>query len=184
MNTAIATSAPLFSAAWFKERSQVLKSISVGVVTWPLVIGAAWALWPSVDLPADMSGRLAYGLQLAVWPAFFLLLANIGSMRVFDNAGAEDPFANAETHALKINQRVLQNTLEQMAIFLPLLLALTVRIAPEHARLLPVSVAVWCLGRVIFWIGYRISIYWRGPGFDWTVSTTMLVAGWLVYTAV
>ena len=46
-----------------------------------------------------------------------------GLWRLPDTPGAEDPFANAESRAWKINQRVYTNTMEQALIFLPLFLA-------------------------------------------------------------
>src|SRR5262245_40276348 len=69
-----------------------------------------------------------------------------------DTERAEDPFANAESHAWKINQRVLSNTIEQALIFLPALTALAVRIDAAQLAVLPMAVTLWCAGRILFWI--------------------------------
>jgi hypothetical protein len=101
------------------------------------------------------------------------LLVVLSCMRLFDTARAEDPFAGAESREWKINQRVLQNTVEQAMIFVPTLFALAVRIDDGMLQLLPIAVALWCAGRLLFWFGYRKSIVWRAPGFDWTLNTTL-----------
>ena len=81
-----------------------------------------------------------------------------------------------------LNQRVISNTVEQIAIFVPLLVAIALRLPASQLRLLPITVTLWCAGRLMFWIGYHIAPHWRGHGFDWTFLTTSLLAGWFVVT--
>jgi hypothetical protein len=167
---------------WLKPRLPTLRAMAVGAVTWPPALAACWMLWPDVAEVRSVDERLGLALQLCVGPAVVLFVMCMQCMRLFDNDGAEDPFAGAESMQLKINARVFANSLEQAALFMPLLVGLALRVAPEHTKILPISVALWCFGRVAFWIGYRIKIEWRSPGFDWTFLTTTLLLGWFVVT--
>lgn len=168
-------------ATWMRERSATIKAITIGSVTWPPALLAAWSLWPASSPPPD---RIAYALQLAAAPAIMMMLMISACMRLFDTAGAENPLLGAESKRHKLNSRVLSNTLEQLVIFVVLLLALATRLPPSQLKLLPVATALWCTGRVMFWIGYHIAPHWRAPGFDWTFYTTSLLAGWFIYTLV
>lgn len=170
------------SSTWLEPRKPMLRAITVGNVTWSIAAAVAWAAWPAVAPRIGVADRLAFAAELAAAPAAVALAMVLSCMRLFDTARAEDPFANAESHEWKINQRVLSNTIEQGFIFLPALTALAVRIDGAHLAVLPVAVAVWCTGRVLFWVGYRRDVRWRAPGFDWTLNTTFVVLAWLAMT--
>ncbi len=166
---------------WFAERRAILTGIGVGSVTWPLAFGATWLLWPEPAV-VPHAERVAYALGLLAAPALILFAMISACMRLFDRAGAENPFASAESPRFKINQRVITNTLEQAAVFGALVLALATRLPDAELKLLPVAVAVWCAGRLLFWAGYHVAPHWRAPGFDWTLMTAALLGGCFVYT--
>lgn len=174
--------APAPVVTWLRERRATINGIAIGSATWPLALAAAWRWWPAAHAAPD--DRLAYVVQLAAAPAIVLLLMITACMRLFDTAAAENPLVGGESPRWKINQRVLANTVEQLAVFLPLLLALATRLPPTQLRLLPIAVTLWCTGRLMFWIGYHVAPHWRAPGFDWTFLTSWLLAGWFVYTLV
>jgi hypothetical protein len=167
---------------WLHERRATLKGIAIGSATWPVALAAAWSWWPHPR--TDVVDRVAYALQLTAAPALLLLLMIAACLRLFDTAGAEDPSRGAESRRFKLNQRVLTNTLEQLAAFALLLLALAPRLPASQLKVLPIAVTLWCSGRVMFWIGYHIAPHWRAPGFDWTYYTAVLLAGWFLYTLV
>jgi peptidoglycan/LPS O-acetylase OafA/YrhL len=164
-------------ASWVEQRKRTLVAVTIGAVTLIVVALVAWRAWPPVIEPDN---RLAYAVQLAAGPALLLLLMNCACLRLFDTAGAENPFANAESARFRINQRVLTNTLEQTCIFVPLLLALTPRLDEAHLKVLPIAATLWCAGRVMFWAGYHVAPHWRSPGFDWTFCTSVVLAAWFV----
>ena len=170
-------------SAWARERRRTIQVVALGTVSWAIVFGAAWMLWPAAPLvpPAD---RVSYALQLGAAPAIVMLLMTCACLRLFDTPRAEDPRLGAESERFKINQRVLTNTVEQSWIFLPLVLALSPRLSPGQLKLLPIAVSVWCAGRLMFWVGYHVAPHWRAPGFDWTFNTSCLLAGWFLYTLV
>ncbi len=121
-------------------------------------------------------------LQCCAGIGFVALLMLQGLWRLKDTAEAEDPFANAESRAWKINQRVFSNTVEQALIFAPVFVALSIRMAPEDVYMLPALMTIWCVGRLLFWAGYRHSLNARIIGMDWTTVTTMITAIWFIIT--
>ena len=48
-------------------------------------------------------------------------------------------------------------------------------------RLVPIAVAIFTLGRVLFWAGYHVSPNARGLGFNMSFSTSALLAGGAFY---
>lgn len=167
---------------WSEERKRTMRAISVGTVTAPLALLTGWWLWPSLDGMDSPVARVIYTMQLLAAPAAVTFLMMFSCLRMLYDAKAENPFARTEGHRWELNQRILQNTVEQAWVFVPALLALSVRIDPAHAKILPVLVTVWTTGRVMFTIGYHISVPWRAVGFDWTLHPAMLTLGWFVWT--
>jgi hypothetical protein len=74
---------------------------------------------------------------------------------------AIDPLAGFETRRMRVNQRYLQNTLEQYVVFAAGLLALQAYTSP---RVLVIVTIVWVLTRWAFWIGYHKSSLLRAIG--------------------
>jgi hypothetical protein len=78
---------------------------------------------------------------------------------------AFDPLAGFETRRLRINQRYLQNTLEQTVVFAVALFGLAAT-SPNGStmRAIPATAVVWVICRWAFWIGYHKSAAMRGLG--------------------
>jgi len=156
--------------------------IAAGLASGTLVNIAAWLFWPRLDPIVDPMDRLLLAVQCLAGIGFVALIMMQGLWRLRDTPKAEDPFANAESQGWKINQRVFTNTVEQALIFAPIFLALSVRMGPGDAYMLPAMMSIWCLGRMLFWAGYRYSLNARAIGMDWTTVTTMLSAIWFLAT--
>ncbi len=143
---------------------------------------AAWLYWPRLDPVDQPVDRLLLALQCCAGVGFVALVMLQGLWRLPDSPGAEDPFANAESLAWKINQRVFTNTVEQALIFVPIFIGLSIRMEAQHVYMLPALMTIWCIGRLLFWAGYRYSLDARAIGMDWTTVTTMVAAAWFVAT--
>ncbi|HET7540795.1 MAG TPA: MAPEG family protein [Polyangiaceae bacterium] len=176
------TVAAPFSPPWFRARKPMILAINIGTGSWAVAAGLCWWLWPEVADRSGVAERLSFAAQLAAGPALVLFVLLCSCFRLFDTERAEDPFAGAESHAWKINQRVLSNTLEQASIFIPALFALATRIDAAKLKALPIAVTLWCTGRLLFWAGYRQSVVWRAPGFEWTFNTSLVVLAWYAVT--
>jgi len=153
------------------------RGIAVGFGGGAALYLAAYLAWPAVAPPVD---RLAYGVWLCAGPAVLLYAMFFSCLRLRDTPDAVNPLLAAESTRWKINQRVLTNTVEQLAMFVPFLLALSTKVDAAHTRLLPMHVALWMIARIVFWIGYRRAPAWRSPGMTWTNILTVITFGWLV----
>ena len=167
---------------WIAARKRTWISIVVGTLTWAAAFAIGLKTLHIAPTLATSAERLGYAVQLLVAVSVLVLLMVSACFRVFDTAAAEDPFANAESEGWRIHQRVLQNTVEQSLIFAPALLGLAVRVDAGHTHVLPLLTILWCAGRVLFWLGYRISPMLRGPGFEWTLFSSLAALGWFVWT--
>jgi MAPEG family len=180
----MATARRTFSlTAWIRPRLRTLVGVTLGSTSWAAAFALAWHFWAAAP-PVPAAERVAYALQLVAWPALVLLPMIAACFRLFDTDRAEDPLAGAESRRFRINQRVLTNTVEQGAVFVLLVLALATRLPPQHLKLLPIAVTIWCVGRLLFWAGYHVAPAWRAPGFDWTFYTSALLAAWFLYTTI
>jgi uncharacterized MAPEG superfamily protein len=100
---------------------------------------------------------------IAVLLCFFLGIEAVAHERL--QTAAIDPLAGVESLRMKINLRYLQNTLEQLLVFIPGLLALAYYCANGYAmRAVVATTIVWILSRFVFWIGYHIAPEFRTPG--------------------
>ncbi len=167
---------------WLKPSFKtVAKETALAAVLWPAIFLAAYAAWPPGPQLASRSDRVAAALQLLPYPALLLLLMVLACSRILDTPGAQDPFAAAESKRFKINARVITNTVEQLSIFLPLLLALSAVVPASSARLLPVLVLLFVLGRILFWIGIHVQLLYRVLGYEITVFTHVATAFCFAY---
>jgi len=73
--------------------------------------------------------------------------------------------AGFETRRLRVNKQYLQNTLEQLAVFLVGLFGLAAyATGGAGMRAVVATAIVWVLARFAFWIGYHQSAAMRGLG--------------------
>ena len=164
------------------ERRALLRWVAAGLGSACIANLAAWFYWPRMTPIIDPADRLLLAVQCCAGIGLVALIMMQSLWRITEMPAAEDPFANAESRRWRINQRVYTNTLEQALIFVPVYLGLAIRMAPGHAHMLPAMMAIWCTGRILFWIGYHRTLYARAIGMDWTTVTVILAAGWFVAT--
>jgi MAPEG family protein len=164
------------------EGEKLYHWIAAGLSSGILINAAAWMYWPRLSPLTQAVDRLMLALQCLAGIGFVALLILQGLWRLKDTPEAEDPLANAESRGWRINQRVLSNTIEQALIFAPIFVALSIRMEPQDVYMLPALMTIWCVGRLVFWAGYRYSLNARVIGMDWTTVTTTITAIWFVAT--
>jgi len=167
---------------FWTARRQLLRWVTAGLGSAVLVNLAAWLWWPRMAPVAEPIDRLLLAVQCCAAIGFLALAMMQSLWRISEVPAAEDPFANAESRRWRINQRVYTNTVEQALIFVPVYVGLSLRMAPDYAHMLPALMALWCIGRIFFWIGFHRGLYARAIGMDWTTVTTMFAAGWFIVT--
>lgn len=98
---------------------------------------------------------------------------------------AFDPLSGFETRRLRVNQRYLQNTVEQILVFAAGLFGLAAY-SPDGSAMRAVlaTTVVWMLACFAFWIGYHRSAAMRGlgaPGMALGMIVLLYVAGRIGY---
>lgn len=131
-----------------------LASLIAAVIWW----GCARFI-PSSDMP-DAFDRVMFALKcsaVAILLTFLTGLEAVSHERL--TSEAFDPLAGKETKSILVNLRYLQNTLEQLILFVPgLLLLAAYSDAGSVTQTVSAATLVWIVARIAFWIGYR-----RGP---------------------
>jgi hypothetical protein len=163
------------------------RTVAIGAVTGvAAMLLLVWGLSSSLPPPAiaDAAGdRIAYALRwavIAVLPLFAMIVA-IGNARFLSEA--IDPTLGKENRAMIIDGRVADNTLQQFAVFLVGLLALSVNLPLHRLSIIAALSTVFVIARTAFWIGYRIRPAYRAAGFAATASMNfgMLAASLLLW---
>jgi hypothetical protein len=106
-----------------------------GVVAMIISIAGIYELWPINPGLADISRRLAFALQANAFAALPLLIGvlTVGNNRFLSEA--IDPTLQKEDLATQINGRVVENTLQQFALFLVAITALSVNLTADTMRI-------------------------------------------------
>jgi len=87
---------------------------------------------------------------------------------------------NDHLGSIQLNQRILQNTLEQLAIHTLSLLSLATYLGPATIKFIPLLCAFFTVGRFFFWLGYP---RYRTFGFVMTMMPTLVAIGFNIYLA-
>ncbi len=126
------------------------------------------------DTAAD---RIAYALRWAVPTAllFFFMVAAVGNARF--TSEAIDPTVGKESQRMIVDGRVVDNTLQQLVLFLVGMLALAVTLPVQRLSIIAAVSITFVVMRLAFWIGYRIKPIYRAFGFS---STAYMNAGMLI----
>jgi hypothetical protein len=144
-----------------------------GIIYIAVAAPFAIALWVGVDrfMPplAGMEGagaRMVFTLKCCCLAVLFCLVTGVEAVaheRL--SSPAFNPLAGFETRRLRINQRYLQNTLEQIVVFAVALFGLAAY-SPNGAamRAVVATTLLWTVARFAFWIGYHRGAAMRGLG--------------------
>lgn len=142
----------------FPVRSAVVQ-IGLASLVAALIWWACTRFIPPSDMPAVFD-RVLFALKcsaVAILLTFLTGIEAVSHERL--TSEAFNPLAGKETKSILVNLRYLQNTLEQLILFVPGLLLLAAYADAESAvQSVSAATLVWILARIAFWIGYR-----RGP---------------------
>ena len=97
-------------------------------------------------------------LHLAAQWSFIAMLPYVAVFTVIATnrwrEGSHNPLVGTESSDLKIHCRVMQNTLEQLVLFVVTIAALSTCLLPSELRLVPICSIAFVLARLIYWKGY------------------------------
>jgi uncharacterized membrane protein YecN with MAPEG domain len=142
--------------------------VAVAIAVW---LGIAWML-PRSDAagaPEHMAQAFAALLPMGCVLSAMILV----QMRQRARTGAVDPLAGDDGHLLWVNQRVLSNTVEQLAGFVPSLLALAAVSPAAWMRFVVAAALTFAVARLAFWAGYLFGPLTRAPGMAATFAVNV-----------
>jgi hypothetical protein len=148
-----------------KRRAGMVAIAAAMPVTALLWLAIAY-LMPPLQGMESVEARMLFTLKCVCLAVLFCLATGVEAVaheRL--TSPAFDPLFGFETRRLRVNQRYLQNTLEQIIVFGAGLFGLAAY-SPDGASMRTVlaTAIVWILGRFAFWIGYHKSAAMRGLG--------------------
>lgn len=160
-----------------KQRG-VLTGMVGAVILGALVMGGAIWLGPALLVPtSEIGGRLAqvlpWDLLVVVW-----LIATVGILarhRFFTPQDIDGSGLTTGTETAKVQQAILQNTLEQVVLALSVHAIATVVFPAGWLPLVPAAAVLFALGRLLFWVGYRRGAAARALGFALTFYPSVLL---------
>jgi hypothetical protein len=160
----------------------IAAAMPVALLLW---LGIAYLMPPLAGMDS-FRDRMLFALKCCCIAVLFCLVTGVEAVaheRL--SSPAFDPLSGFETRRLRVNQRYLQNTLEQILVFAAGLFGLAAY-CPDGAAMRAVlaTSVVWILARFAFWIGYHRSAAMRGlgaPGVALSMIVLLYVAGRIGY---
>ena len=151
---------------WRAQRRSGMAAIAAASLVASLLWFAIRFCAPPLDGMEDLSGRMVFTLKCFCLAVLFCLVTGVEAVaheRL--QSPAFDPLTGYETRRLRVNQRYLQNTLEQTVVFLVGLFGLAAYMDDGgRMRAVLATAVVWTLARLAFWIGYHRGAAMRGLG--------------------
>jgi len=174
--------------AFRQQRRRDMRAIAAAMLVTLIVWLGLRYLLPPLSGMESVAARMV--LTMKCWCLAVLFCLVLGVEAVAHErlvSPAFDPLSGFETRRLRVNQRYLQNTLEQVIVFAAASFGLAAYSPDGSAmRAVVASTAVWILARFAFWIGYHQSAAMRGlgaPGMALSMVMLLYVAGRIGYEA-
>ena len=131
--------------------------VAVPLLAYTFLVGTI----PFISSPAE---RLIFALQWMCFP----VIALIAGMGAIGSGRLSSQYADGSTPPpgtrLELHRRYMQNTVEQVLIFVPTQLALATLVPAEHLALIPVWAMLFLIARIVFWVGYIKNPMYRSLG--------------------
>ena len=155
----------------------------------PLVIcGTIAAIYCAYTyLPAF--SEVGNALHLAAQWSFIAMLPYVAVFTVIATnrwrEGPHNPLVGTESSDLKIHCRVMQNTLEQLVLFVVCIAALSTCLQSDELRLVPICSLAFVLARLVYWKGYfHHGTLGRKYGVQMTLAINQGLVGLTAYMMV
>jgi hypothetical protein len=150
-------------------------AIVVGIFLFAFLTG-----WPSVANAIELGSRLKLAALLALAPTTMLLIciARLAKHRFWTPQDIQGSALTSGTERARLLQALLQNTLEQAALAVPVYFCAALTYPENLLPLLPWSAALLVTGRLLFFRGYAFGACTRAVGFGLTFypSIALLVS--------
>lgn len=122
--------------------------------------------------------RLIFAFKCWGLATLFCLILGINAVAYerFGSSSFVSALGDGESLRLRINQRYLQQTIEQMLVFMPGLLMLAIYCDTSEAmRLVEVATFMWMAARLVFWLNYHQDTQGGVPGMIGTLQNSIIL---------
>jgi hypothetical protein len=138
-----------------------------------------------VTLPADdAADRLAFAVRWLLLPGIALLIGVQFAGRRFVSPELLEGTRTPTDRGFEINLRYNTNTLEQVVLAAIAWNGLALALPQDRLVLIPGMAFLFFVGRITFWISYRIHPLARSFGMVLTALPTVAAYLWLIFHAV
>lgn len=150
------------------------------------MLAGLWVLTGTIDglaAAATSADRLAFAAKwnaVAIIP-LFLAIAAVGNERF--KCPSIDPLAGKPSAKMVVNNRVVDNTVQQFLLFATATLAVATSADGNQIRIVAAAAIVFVILRIAFWIGYRIDPIYRAFGMGGTMYLNLFLLGYSLWTA-
>lgn len=150
----------------------------VAILILAAIVGSArFASSASVEFRLEL---LAASLMVPA-TSLFICIARLAKHRFFTPEDINGSALTEGTSRAKLLQALLQNTLEQLALALPVYLSCSFIFPSHFLGLIPAAAAMFFVGRVLFYLGYSGGARSRAFGFAFTFYPTVFLGCAAVY---
>jgi hypothetical protein len=153
------------------EQAKVARSMAAAAIVSVAVLAALLLLRP-FDMPelATPSARLLYTIKIDALLLAWLgaSIANVARRRFFSVEDIAGSGSSDASPPVRRANAVLQNTLEQVVLAFGSHLALAAQLPNRWMIVVPGLTGLFCLGRLLFWLGYQGGAATRAFGFALT----------------
>jgi uncharacterized membrane protein YciS (DUF1049 family) len=122
-------------------------------------------------LPGDLdpAAKLTFALKWQILNAVALAIGIFAVALGRNKPESFNPIIAQDDYRMKVNQRYLQNTLEQFSLATVVQLCLATWLESRDLKIIPLICILFLIGRICFLVGYRIRPEFRifGFGFSW-----------------
>jgi hypothetical protein len=138
----------------------------------------------NIDIPKvwDFENKILYVFKLWTWIGLYFMINVVCVILGRMSFAIPNPLAGKDHEIIVLLNRVLTHSLEQAAIFVPMLAYWTLKYADETNKWQAASLTViWIFSRIIFALGYYLGLLvnmttMRVPGFLLTFGTSFILA--------
>lgn len=136
----------------------------------------------ALPLPSDTASRLGLAAWSALVPCLLLMfcIARLAQHRFFTPDDIHGSGLTSGSDRAKYLQALLQNTLEQTCMAVPVYAATGVLAAPQGLPMIPAAALLFLVGRLAFFAGYAGGAPARAFGFALTFYPTVILLACLL----
>lgn len=167
------------------ERSKMLAIGGMGAVLGLGVLALSYfGLLGAVPAIAETGDRLAFALPWMCVPVLALLAGTMavgGGRLVSPYVDGSPPPSGT---SLDMHRRFITNTVEQLAIYFPVQIALVTLLPDDRLALIPAWAVLFLVARIVFWVGYMTNPVYRSTGFLMTAFPNGFALLYVVYRGV